>query len=90
MQQLLTKGMGHTKFKKSEVGEIPEEWEVKTLGEISIGKGEYGIGASATDFQEGNPRYLRITDIGNDCKLLFNDIKVLRTLISSLSGISPC
>jgi type I restriction enzyme, S subunit len=34
MQQLLTKGIGHTKFKRTEIGEIPEEWEVKTIGEI--------------------------------------------------------
>lgn len=34
MQQLLTKGIGHTKFKKSEVGDIPEEWEVKKLYEV--------------------------------------------------------
>jgi type I restriction enzyme, S subunit len=31
MQQLLTKGIGHTKFKKTEIGEIPEEWEIGTL-----------------------------------------------------------
>lgn len=35
MQQLLTKGIGHTKFKKTEIGEIPEEWEVKQLGDIA-------------------------------------------------------
>lgn len=34
MQTLLTKGIGHTEFKKTEVGEIPVEWEVKTLEEI--------------------------------------------------------
>lgn len=34
MQQLLTKGIGHTKFKKTEIGEISEEWEVKCLEEI--------------------------------------------------------
>lgn len=34
MQQLLTKGIGHTKFKQTEIGEIPEEWEVKPLEEI--------------------------------------------------------
>ncbi|MED0686409.1 restriction endonuclease subunit S, partial [Anoxybacillus ayderensis] len=33
MQQLLTKGIGHTKFKKTEIGEIPEGWEVARLGE---------------------------------------------------------
>lgn len=35
MQQLLTKGIGHTKFKKTEIGEIPEEWKVRTLSEVS-------------------------------------------------------
>ncbi|KAA9023566.1 restriction endonuclease subunit S [Niallia endozanthoxylica] len=34
MQQLLTKGIGHTKFKKTEIGEIPEEWEVRRLEDI--------------------------------------------------------
>lgn len=64
-------------YKITELGEIPSEWEVKKLGEITIGKGEYGIGASATDYIEGKPRYLRITDIGDSCRLLFNDIKGL-------------
>ncbi|WP_235183480.1 restriction endonuclease subunit S [Geobacillus genomosp. 3] len=35
MQQLLTKGIGHTKFKKTEIGEIPEEWDIKRLEELS-------------------------------------------------------
>ncbi|MGJ7910455.1 restriction endonuclease subunit S [Neobacillus sp. LXY-1] len=35
MQQLLTKGIGHTKFKRTEIGEIPEEWNVVALGEIA-------------------------------------------------------
>jgi type I restriction enzyme S subunit len=34
MQQLLTKGIGHTKFKDSPLGEIPESWEVVKFGEI--------------------------------------------------------
>ncbi len=77
IQRLLTKGIGHTEFKKTEVGEIPVGWEVKKLGDISIGKGQYGIGASATDYKEGNPRYLRITDIGDSGNLLHEDIKGL-------------
>ncbi len=28
MQQLLTKGIGHTEFKQTEIGEIPVEWEL--------------------------------------------------------------
>ena len=34
MQTLLTKGIGYTKFKTTEIGEIPEEWEVNNLGNI--------------------------------------------------------
>lgn len=35
MQQLLTKGIGHTEFKQSELGEIPDNWEVKRLSEVT-------------------------------------------------------
>jgi len=35
MQQLLTKGIGHTKFKQTDLGEIPVEWEVNSIQDIS-------------------------------------------------------
>lgn len=31
MQKLFTRGISHTKFKKTKLGEIPEEWEVVSL-----------------------------------------------------------
>ncbi len=34
MQQLLTQGIGHTEFKNTTVGRIPETWKVKTLGDL--------------------------------------------------------
>jgi type I restriction enzyme S subunit len=34
MQRLLTKGIGHTRFKRTEIGEIPEEWDVVKLGDL--------------------------------------------------------
>jgi len=34
MQELLTRGIGHKKFKDSEIGRIPKEWGVVRLGEI--------------------------------------------------------
>lgn len=34
MQELLTKGIGHTKFKDSPVGRIPASWPVKTIGDL--------------------------------------------------------
>ena len=35
MNELLTKGIGHTEFKDSPVGKIPVGWGVKRLGEVS-------------------------------------------------------
>ncbi|MCG8893134.1 hypothetical protein G1K73_05090 [Tenacibaculum finnmarkense] len=36
MQSLLSKGIGHTEFKKSALGEIPKSWEVAELSELTI------------------------------------------------------
>ena len=60
MQTLLTKGIGHMKFKVTEIGEIPEEWKVVKLGEII--EFQYGITASASTENSGI-HLLRITDI---------------------------
>ena len=35
MQRLLTKGIGHTEFKDSPLGEIPKNWEVVKLEQYS-------------------------------------------------------
>jgi type I restriction enzyme S subunit len=34
LERLLTKGIGHTRFKQTEIGEIPEEWKAAPVGEI--------------------------------------------------------
>ena len=50
-------------------------WKEVTLKDISTISGEYGIGASATDYNPDKPRYLRITDIDDNGRLNFTDIK---------------
>ena len=35
MNELLTKGIGHTEFKDSELGKIPKSWNAKKLGDLS-------------------------------------------------------
>jgi type I restriction enzyme S subunit len=40
-----------------------DEWQERSLGDCSNGKGCYGINAPATKFSHHLPRYLRITDI---------------------------
>lgn len=56
-------------------GEMRMEFIKVTLGEISIGKGQYGIGASAVDYSDDLYTYLRITDINDDGTLKYVDLK---------------
>ena len=50
--------------KQTEIGEIPESWEVVKLGNYCY-KPDYGYTESANDSPVG-PKFLRITDIQND------------------------
>lgn len=34
LHQLLTCGIGHTRFKQTDVGKIPEEWDVRQIGKV--------------------------------------------------------
>lgn len=43
MQRLLTRGIGHTEFKDSPLGEIPMGWEVVKLGEVGGLSGGYAF-----------------------------------------------
>jgi len=41
LQRLLTKGIGHTEFKDSALGEIPKSWEVVKIGDVlKLGSGK--------------------------------------------------
>ena len=56
----------------SAYGEIPEGWEVKTLGDLCH-KSEYGYTASAKDEPVG-PKFLRITDINKRAWIDWGDV----------------
>ncbi|MFZ3327589.1 MAG: restriction endonuclease subunit S [Methylocella sp.] len=53
-------------FKQTEVGVIPEDWEVVPVSQRLRGAPTYGINASAIPFDSRFPTYLRITDITKD------------------------
>jgi type I restriction enzyme S subunit len=69
MQQLLTgktrlPGFGEGKgYKKSAIGVIPEDWEVKYLKNALKMTPQYGINAPAVPYRDNLPIYIRITDI---------------------------
>ena len=70
----------------SELGEIPEGWEIRTLGDLSQ-KPQYGYTESAKDEPIG-PKFLRITDINKEawiewesvphCEIVEEDFKKYR------------
>lgn len=57
-------------YKKTEVGVIPEEWEVKSLGECLEEKPCYGINGAAVQYTENLPSYIRITDISEQGRFI--------------------
>ena len=68
-----TKNNIPTGYKDSEVGVIPQEWEVKRLVDLCHNTGDYGINAPAIPYQEDLPTYLRITDIDGWGKFIKTD-----------------
>ncbi|RBA23283.1 restriction endonuclease subunit S [Herminiimonas fonticola] len=63
MQELLTKGIGHTEFKDSEVGRLPKAWNVISLEDITL---EHKQGYYSKDAYTSIGAYVvRITDLSN-------------------------
>jgi type I restriction enzyme S subunit len=53
-------------YKRTKVGVIPEDWDVRPLRECLRGTPGYGINAAAVPYDDSLPTYLRITDINGD------------------------
>jgi type I restriction enzyme S subunit len=62
-QELLTKGIGHKEFKTTEVGEIPKEWDVITVGDVTT-EHKQGFYTNQSYSSDG-VRLVRITDLFN-------------------------
>jgi type I restriction enzyme S subunit len=80
MQDLLTKGIGHNKFKNSQVGRIPESWEVVRLGEIlknSKIKGKDGVKVGSVSMGKG------LTERDLDDRRVLSELKPSEHLLVS-------
>ncbi|MEE9382706.1 MAG: restriction endonuclease subunit S [Nannocystaceae bacterium] len=64
LQQLLTRGIGHTRFKQTEIGEIPDSWDLVPLIELVPPERPiaYGVLKPGPFVADGTPM-LRIMDI---------------------------
>lgn len=60
MQTLLTRGIGHSKLKMSEIGEIPEEWAILELDE-ALEICQYGLSTPMTEL--GQYPIIKMDDI---------------------------
>ncbi|MCX6789870.1 MAG: restriction endonuclease subunit S [Candidatus Gribaldobacteria bacterium] len=67
MQQLFTRGIGHTKFKETKIGQIPEEWEVVKLSEIAqVERGKFSHRPrNAPEFYGGDIPFIQTGDVVN-------------------------
>ncbi len=86
MQSLLTRGIEHNKFKKTEIGEIPDEWEVVPLSKTLIGhKSRYGVYKERRLYGEGT-QILKIGDVFQ--KDFYSGEKAQRLMLSEKELIS--
>lgn len=80
-QTLLTKGIGHTKFKMTEIGEIPEEWKLGTLTSVTenendIVAGPFGSNLKVSDYTNAGVPIIRLQNVAPN-SFIFKDIKYI-------------
>lgn len=63
LERLLTKGLGHTRFKQTEIGEIPEGWQCQRVADVASVKGgkRMPAGRPFADRKTDHP-YIRVSD----------------------------
>jgi type I restriction enzyme S subunit len=71
MQQLLTKGIGHTEFKDSALGKIPKSWEVVPIYELrnkddryGFTGGPFGSDLKSENYTETGVKIIQLQNIG--------------------------
>jgi len=64
VQELLTRGLPgrHTRFKPTPVGEIPAEWEVRSLGDVADVRPGIAMGPDRAPLAHSHP-YLRVANV---------------------------
>lgn len=66
MQKLFTKGIGHTKFKQIELGEIPESWKSVNLEDVADLSTGTTPSTSKTSYYEGNVPFIKTGQVVNN------------------------
>lgn len=79
LEELLIKGIGHKKFKKTELGEVPEEWAVCKLIDLAgkkddIVAGPFGSNLKVEDYVDKGVPIIRLQNIERG-QFVFKDMK---------------
>ncbi|WP_394808136.1 restriction endonuclease subunit S [Nitrosomonas sp.] len=72
-----------TGYKNSEIGLIPKDWNVSSLGSMLATSPSYGINAAAIPYDSRFPTYLRITDISEDGRFIEEEKASVKHLLAS-------
>ncbi|NNV21735.1 restriction endonuclease subunit S [Ochrobactrum pseudogrignonense] len=82
LERLLTKGIGHTRFKRTEIGEIPETWKTLQLQEVALVR--TGLAKNKKEIVDTvELPYLRVANVQDG----YIDLSDLRTINVSRSQI---
>ena len=72
MNELLTKGIGHTEFKDSELGQIPKSWKITKISDVrdksdrySFTGGPFGSNLKREDYTKNGIRIIQLQNIGD-------------------------
>lgn len=83
LKHLLTKGIGHTRFKRTEIGEIPEAWEVVPLHTVASIQTGLAKGGKKLEDPVEFP-YLRVANVQDG----YIDLTELKTIAVERSRVS--
>lgn len=79
LQDLLTRGIGHTRFKQTEIGEIPESWEAKRLGDyVEADSIQNGLYRPSSDYGEDGYPIVRIDAFDHGDRLRVDGLRRVR------------
>lgn len=90
MQQLFTKGIGHTEFKQTEIGTIPKEWEVVKLSDVCTLRGGTGFKEEYQGNVSGEFPFIKVSDMnlkGNETYIQTSNNWVSAIDVKSMKGV---
>ena len=91
MNELLTKGIGHTEFKDTELGRIPKSWEVQPLRGLStkVGSGVTPRGGSSV-YQDHGIIFIRSQNVHFDGLMLDDVAYISEQIHAGMKGSMVC